>query len=162
MNYFELFGYTPSPAPDTGDLARRYFELQRTYHPDRFTLAGEDEQQEALRMSAAANEGFAILKDGDKTLAYYLKIKGTLEEEEKYQLPADFLMEMMELNEMAEEDREGFITAADQFAASLQDEVRDVLERSRNAELSEADLQKLKIYHFKKKYLSRILDKLTD
>lgn len=162
MNYFELFGYAPSPSVDTGDLARRYFELQRRYHPDMFANAGEEEKEEALRMSAAANEGFAIFKDGDRTLAYYLKTLGALEEEEKFQLPPDFLMEMMELNEMAEEDETAFMAAADRFGNELVTEVRGVLEKCQSQSPDADDIQKLKLYHFKKKYLNRILDKLAD
>ena len=50
------------------------------------------------------NKGFKILKDPDKTIKYVLEIKGLLQEEEKYELPPDFLTEMMELNERLMDD----------------------------------------------------------
>lgn len=162
MNYFELFGYTPAPAIDSSDLARRYFDLQRRYHPDKFTMAGEEEKEDALRMSSAANEGFAIFRDRDKTLAYFLEIKGAIDKEEKFQLPADFLMEMMELNELAEENKEAFSKATGEFALSLQKEINSILERTRDSEINQIDIQQLKLYHFKKKYLSRVLGNKED
>jgi hypothetical protein len=54
-------------------------------------------------------KGLKILQDRDQTIKYVLQLKGLLEEEEKYQLPPDFLMEMMEMNEkLLEEDPDDF------------------------------------------------------
>jgi molecular chaperone HscB len=162
MNYFELFGYAPGPEIDRSDLARRYFELQRKYHPDMYATATEEDKEKALQLSAAANQGLAIFKDEDKTIEYFLNYSGVLESEEKFQLPPDFLLEMMELNEMAEEDTEAFRTAAGRFESELLSEVRELLEKCKQEAPDTADLHKLKLYHFKKKYLNRILERLED
>ena len=34
---------------DPGKLAKKYFELQKKYHPDFYTQASEYEQEEALK-----------------------------------------------------------------------------------------------------------------
>ena len=99
MNYFELFGIPVTITVDTAALAKKYFELQKQHHPDFFTQADEAAQQEALERSSDINKALKVLKNQDATIQYVLKLKGLVEEEEKYPLPPDFLMEVMELNE---------------------------------------------------------------
>ena len=83
--------------------------------------------------------------------------KGLLEEEEKYQLPPAFLMEMMELNEELSENSTQQINELENH---LYAEVASIIENYDDAAASEADLLKLKEYYYKKKYLQRILDRL--
>ena len=99
MNYFELFGIPVSLTIDKSKLAKKYFELQKKYHPDFFTQNNEAEQDEALEKSSAINKALKVFQNKDSTIKYVLQLKGLLEEEEKYQLRPDFLMEVMELNE---------------------------------------------------------------
>lgn len=113
-------------------------------------------------MSAAVNEAYAIFKDPDRTLEYYLQVSGLLQEDEKYELPPGFLMEMMELNEKAEEDRSGFELEVREMEERLSDEVSPILSRTATDNIYEAELLKLKEYYFKKKYLSRVLERLED
>jgi len=162
MNYFELFDIPEAPVIDRQLLARKYFELQRKYHPDLYTEANEAEKEEMLKISAAINEAFGIFKDEDKTLEYYLLHSGVLSLNEKYELAPDFLMEMMELNEMAETDKAAFISEAESLSQRMKNEVGLLLDKSETTPLENIDLQKLKAYHFKKKYLNRILNKLED
>ena len=104
MNHFELFGLPVSIKIDRGKLAQKYFELQKKYHPDFFAQGTEHEQEEALEISSQLNKALKIFKSEDETIKYVLQLKGLLEEEEKYQLPPAFLMEMMELNEELSEN----------------------------------------------------------
>src|SRR4051812_46350655 len=99
MNYFELFDIPVTIAVDTAALAKKYFELQKQYHPDFFTQADEASQLEALEKSSTVNKALKVLKNKDATIQYILKLKGLVEDEEKYPLPPEFLMEVMELNE---------------------------------------------------------------
>src|ERR1700694_2447348 len=99
MNYFELFEIPVSLIVDQSKLSSQYFGLQKKYHPDSFANADNDEQTKGLEKSSMVDKGFNILKDPDNTIKYVLEIKGLLKEEEKYDLPPDFLMEMTELNE---------------------------------------------------------------
>ena len=98
MNYFELFEIPVSFNVDKTLLAKKYFELQKKYHPDFFSQGSEAEQEEALERSSQVNRALKIFKHPDETIKYLLQLKGLLEEEEKYQLPPAFLMDMMELN----------------------------------------------------------------
>ena len=45
MNYFELFDSPVSLNIDKSKLAKKYFELQKKYHPDFYTQADEAEQE---------------------------------------------------------------------------------------------------------------------
>ena len=159
MNYFELFDLPIGLTIDKANLARKYFELQKKYHPDFFTQADEGEQELALEKSAEINKALKILKDKDSTIKYVLQLKGLLEEEEKYQLPPDFLMEVMELNENLSDESSAAITA---FENDIYTTVKEIIEHYEDASITTSDLLKVKEYYFKKKYLQRILERLDD
>lgn len=158
MNYFELFEMPVTLEIDPGKLAKKYFELQKKYHPDFYTQASEYEQEEALEISSQLNKALKVFKDQDETIKYVLQLKGLLEEEEKYQLPPDFLMEMMELNEELSDDSAARIASIEK---ELYSEVGSIIENYNDERIREQELQKLKAYYYKKKYLKRILDRLA-
>ena len=157
MNYFELFELPISIQIDKTKLAQKYFELQKKYHPDFFANGTEHEQAEALEISSGLNKALKTFKNEDQTIKYLLKLKGLLEEEEKYQLPSAFLMEMMELNE---ELSAGSAKQIQELETALYKDVAPIIENYHDATATTADLLKLKEYYFKKKYLQRILDRL--
>ena len=157
MNYFELFELPVSFIVDKSKLALKYFELQKKYHPDFFTQSTEAEQSDALEISSQVNKALKVLKNEDETIKYVLQLKGLLEEEEKYQLPPDFLMEMMELNEELSENSARQIN---EIEKKLHTEVQSIIESYDDSTFTTADLLKLKEYYYKKKYLQRILDRI--
>ena len=157
MNYFELFGIPVAFKVDKAQLAQQYFELQKKYHPDFFSQGTEAEQEEALEMSSQVNRALNTLKDGEETIKYVLQLKGLLEEEEKYQLPPDFMMEMMELNEELSAGSAEKISA---FGNEIYSGVKTIIENYDDNTITKAGLLKVKEYYYKKKYLRRILDRL--
>lgn len=159
MNYFELFELPVTIKIDKALLSQKYFALQKKFHPDFFTQETEFEQAEALELSSQVNKAFKIFKTEDETLKYLLQIKGILEDEEKYQLPPDFLMEVMELNENLSENS---ATEIKQFGNSLHSDVKNIIENYNDTTVTKEQLLQLKEYYFKKKYLQRILDRLAD
>ena len=162
MNYYELFEIPVSPKVDKAILAKKYFELQRSAHPDYHTNATEEEKDAMLELSAHINKAFSIFKDEQKTIAYFLEQKGILSDDEKYSLSNDFLMEMMEFNEELENKD---IVSAEAEIVAYQDNllkgIQDILILN-NTEISEGDSLRLKDYYYKKKYLQRILDRLHE
>ncbi len=162
MNYFELFGFEVAPRIDKGQVAKKYFALQKTNHPDFFTRSTESEQEAALEHSADINKAFAVFQDADKTLEYFLQLKGIIQTDEKYQLPPEFLMEMMELNETLPE-KDGVRLAAEMagIESPLLKEIEPLLSLD-PAQLDSEAYEKLKAYYYKKKYLKRILARLGD
>lgn len=163
MNYFDLFELPVSLQVDQAVLNKKYFELQKQFHPDFFTQADEQDQKEALEKSSDVNKALKIFKRTDDTIKYVLQLKGMLEENEKYTLPPAFLMEMMELNEkLLEEDAEEFKKEVNDLEAALYANVKSIIDNYNDATVSQQDLLQVKEYYFKKKYLHRILDRLAD
>ncbi|HEX2534832.1 MAG TPA: Fe-S protein assembly co-chaperone HscB [Chitinophagaceae bacterium] len=170
MDYFEWFGLPVRLKTDKALLRQRYLELSRKYHPDYFVQEEATAQAEALDASARLNEGYKTLNDGDRTIAYVLMTRGLLEEEEKYNLPPDFLMEVMELSEEVQEA--GFDPDPNKKAAlyprivalekEIYEPVAEIVESSEEGGLTEEALLRVKDYYFKKKYLSRLYSGLEN
>lgn len=168
-NYFTLYNLPVTFSPDPAVVKQKYYELSRQYHPDRFANAGSHEHALALRMAAMNNDAYKTLRNADATMAYVLRIAGVLEEEEKYQLPAAFLMEMMDLNEAIsdyEADRNN-VQAKETAAATLAELMTD-WDNAANTLKSQYDtdnaaptlLAQLKDMYMRKKYLLRIAERL--
>ena len=157
MNYFELFDIPVSLQVDKNILAKKYVELQKKYHPDFYTQENEYEQAEALEKSSQINKAFKVFKNGDETIKYVLQLKSLLQDDEKYQLPPHFLMEVMELNEELSDDSLQQINALE---ADIYAPVKNIIANFNDTNTSAADLLKIKEYYYKKKYLQRILDRM--
>jgi molecular chaperone HscB len=157
MNYFELFEIPVAIKINQPLLNQKYFELQRRYHPDFFTQSTDDEQTDALEMSSQINKALKIFKNEDDTIKYILLQKNILTEDEKYQLPPDFLMEMMDLNEELSVQS---IPEINDIQHKIYAEVNGVINNYSDEKITTANLLQLKAYYFKKKYLQRILERL--
>ena len=164
MNYFELFEIPVSLSVSGKEVQLKYFELQKKYHPDFFSNADENEQADVLEKSSMINKAFKTFKNPDETIKYVLKLKGLLQEDEKYELPPEFLMEMLELNEALMDDEilnvEEVETKIFQVDKMLFDEVENIIEDYSDDTTTEAQLLLVKDYYYKKKYLNRILERL--
>ena len=129
MNYFELYNVPVSLLPDQKLLKQKFYELSRKFHPDFFTQENEFEQSEALEMSSQINKAYKVFQNRDETIKYVLQLKGLLEEEEKYQLPPDFLMEMIELNEqLTEAKMEEDSSAMAALKQTIEDKEKEIYE----------------------------------
>ena len=157
MNYFELFEIPVSLQVDKNILSKKYVELQKKYHPDFFTRENEYEQANALERSSQINKALKVLKNSDETIKYVLQLKGLLQEEEKYQLPPAFLMEVMELNEALSE---GSQQQVNDLEAEIYEPVKAIIKNFSFENTTTEELLKVKEYYYKKKYLQRILDRI--
>lgn len=164
MNYFELFEMPVSLRADKKYLQDKYFELQKKYHPDFFSNKSEEEQAEVLEKSSIINKAYKTFNNDDETIKYVLQLKGVLEEEEKYELPPEFLIEMMELNETLMEVDDSSLeeteTKINQLEKTLYDKVQNIIEYYNEENTTSEQLLQVKDYYFKKKYLKRILERL--
>lgn len=169
VNYFELYELPISFTPDAAKVKAKYYELSKKYHPDRYTLSGADEQAEALKISSLNNEAYKTLQSPYHTMAYVLKLNNLLEEEEKYNLPPDFLMEMMDLNEAVsdyemETENTTLLEKAkqilDSFLSDWQQQLTPLIEKFEPNNPDETLLLQMKELYFKKKYLLRIQERM--
>jgi molecular chaperone HscB len=99
MTYFELYNEPINLMIDASALKKTYYKLSMQYHPDKVLGNDAIAQDEALQLSASVNEGYKTLSDFQLRMAYILQSQQIITENETYQLPNDFLMEMMDLNE---------------------------------------------------------------
>jgi molecular chaperone HscB len=161
MNYYALYELPEKPVADKAIVSKKYIELQKAFHPDFFTNETEEDKENALAQSAAINKGYNIFSNKEKTIEYFLQLKGVIVSDEKYSLPPDFLMEMMELNEGFDEDA-AIETKIAAFENDLNEGIKPLLVWDNEVLLDENALQQLKLYYYKKKYLKRILERLED
>lgn len=93
---FELFGLPEQFAQDRAAIDKRWKELQREAHPDRFAAQGAAAQRVAMQWSVRINEAYQRLKDPLKRAAYLCELRGApINAEDNTAMPADFLMEQM-------------------------------------------------------------------
>lgn len=167
MNYFSFFQLPLSPTVDQAALKKTFFANSRRFHPDFHTLKSEAEQQEALEQSTHNNRGYKILKDRDQRLKHLLEVKGVLGAEGTNSVPQDFLMEIMDVNEALmelefEDDpaaREKVTGLIDQLEADLDAGVAGILTDYDDATVTAAELEQLKDYYLKRRYLRRLRSK---
>ena len=115
-DYYELLGITRSLNLSLDDLQKRYYELSRQLHPDRFMQKPEAERQRALDMSSALNDAYRTLKDPVKRAQYLLGLEGfDIGEQRSKDVPPELLEEVFELNMALEEMRGGDDSARPQL-----------------------------------------------
>lgn len=155
---------------DTAALTKKYYELNKLYHPDKFTLASETEKEAALKKSTAINQGYKILKKPQPRLRHILALLCAEPEEGKETMSQDFLMEMMDVNEAimeykmdpSDEGQAQIKAMVARFQAGVDEEY---LVATQDFDFSTPDSNKLatlKSIYLKRKYLKRLLDNLED
>ncbi len=167
-DYFEFFDLSPAPHIDVAELKKRYYAISRETHPDFFTLADEAAQAAALEKSTYNNHAYRTLLDPDTRLKYLLETRGALAAEGENQVPQDFLMEMMDLNEALMDLKMDPDPAArarleeqiDAFAAGLEAEIEPTRAGYEDATATLADLAALADYYLKRRYLRRLRQNL--
>ena len=169
MNYFEFYDLPVRIQLDEADLKRRFYKKSKELHPDFYTLESAERQAEVLELASFNNDAYKVLKDFDKRLKYILELNNILEAEGNNQIPQDFLMEMMEVNEGLMElefdfDAEKFSQTKAQVEAletALQQTVDQAIEQHDKQGPSPAIYTQLKDYYLKKRYLLRIYENLN-
>ena len=165
MTYFELFEIPVQLKVNVTALSKKFFELSKKYHPDYYANDSEEVQAEALERSALLNKAWKTFQNSDATIKYVLQEKGLLEEEEKYELPPVFLMEVMEINEQLMDPDESGVQQLDSRINKLQSEiyepVKEIIEGYKDGITTEKELLQVKEYYYKKKYIDRIRRELN-
>ncbi len=169
MNYFQLYDLPVSFIVDAQEVRKKFLALSKQFHPDFFTLDNAEKQQEILDISTNNNKAFQTLSDFDKRMKYILTEKGYVVEEEKYLLPQQFLIEMMELNELIMEYKpEGdilkkveVIDAINRTDEQLLTKMNLITDNYSEATATEKDYHEIKEFYYKRKYLLRLREQLN-
>jgi molecular chaperone HscB len=120
-NYFDFFGLQRKLGVDADTLQRRFYELSREWHPDRYSRKSPDEQAQALEATSILNDGYRTLKDPVKRAEYLLTEEGfPIGEQRSRDVPPELLEEVFELNMALEELKSGDESARPQLESAKQ------------------------------------------
>ena len=156
-NAFEFFDLTPSLAIDAKLLRAKFLEIQRNSHPD---FGGDSNVDSEL-----ANTYFEVLKSPEKRIQVLLELYGNNSLNNNL-LPADFLMDMMELNDVIDDSKRGDEQATqqanselDHIKSELDNQISEFIKQWDSGETtvsSVTDWSELTICYQKMKYWSRL------
>lgn len=161
-NYFEFYGLEVKFHPDTDEIRSKYLEISKSSHPD-FFIDQEEEHERALEISSVNNKAFKTLSDESLRTQHILEINGVLAE--KKELPGEFLMEMMDLNEgimdmkMSGEGGELMLARLHHFEAELSTSYKTLSEQY-DAHADRGILEQIHLNYLKQKYLNRLKEHL--
>ncbi len=98
-DYFAFLGFARSPRLDFGELEKRFHDLSRKLHPDRFFRSSEQERAFSMEQSSRLNDAYRALKEPVLRVEYLLSLYGMRPEMKQQQAPADLLEEVFQLRE---------------------------------------------------------------
>ena len=115
-DYYALLGLERTLNLSVEDLQRRFYDLSRQLHPDRFTRKLERERHYSLDASSVLNDAYRVLRDPVKRAQYVLSQEGfDVGEQQSKDVPQELLEEVFELNMALEEMRGGDESARPQL-----------------------------------------------
>lgn len=126
LNYFELFGLSPSFNIDLATLESNFRKIQSESHPDRFVSATPTEKLQSMQLATLANEAYQNLKNPANRAKYLLELQGIEAiSETNTAMPLDFLMQQMEWRESLEEAKAAKdINALDNLLREMRQEAK--------------------------------------
>lgn len=102
--YYEFFDLPLALRLDAAALQKRFYELSRQWHPDRFVARPPADRQLALDNTALLNDAFRALRDPVLRAEYFLEQNGLAASGQgSGNVPMDLLEEALELNMALEE-----------------------------------------------------------
>ncbi|KAL6465214.1 hypothetical protein MHYP_G00253470 [Metynnis hypsauchen] len=158
--YFEILNCDQTFALDIQKLQRRFIELQRSLHPDNFSLKSSTEQGYSEKQSALVNKAFRTLQKPVTRAVYMLQLHG-IELEEGTDATADssFLLEVMEINEKLAESRSR--EEVDAIGQAVRETLK-VLTEQMNTSLNKGNLQSAKELLARMKYFTNLEEKVKE
>ncbi|MDC1395625.1 Fe-S protein assembly co-chaperone HscB [Bacteroidia bacterium] len=144
--------------------------MSRKNHPD-FFINDEEKYLDALAITALNNEAYKTLKCSSSLIKYILELNGVLQESGN-QLPSEFLMEMMDINEAIMDVKmepnalktKKLIVEVAALEDDLQTTMNELTQKCDEAKEktgSFQDLEELKEIYLKMKYVLRIKESLN-
>jgi len=106
-------------------LEKAYRDIQSRVHPDRFAHASGAERRASLQWTTRVNEAYRTLRDPVQRAKHVLELHGVdVAFETNTAMPAEFLMQQMELREKLDEAKDA--KALDELRGDLVNAKRDM------------------------------------
>jgi len=137
-DYFALLGLPSHPAIDATDLERRYHDLSRRLHPDRYQTASVEEREASVRATAVLNSAFRTLRDLESRGRYWLAREGEQLGRDNNRVPPGLAAYVFAVQEQLAELRAAADGERGAIASGLADAQRDCLAR-RDRERAQLD-----------------------
>lgn len=168
-DYFEFYELPVQFHPDLTVVKAKFYAFSKKFHPDFYANESEEKQQEVLDLSTLNNKAYQVLNHPAKRLKYVLELKGIVENDEGYQLPQSFLMDMMDVNEALmdlefEPDAIKLLQVSEdvnRMEMQLNDALDELtMQFDKNPAESESLLGPIKDIFYRQKYIARIRERL--
>nr|XP_057927199.1 iron-sulfur cluster co-chaperone protein HscB [Doryrhamphus excisus] len=160
VSFFKIMACDFTFALDIKALQKRYLLLQRSLHPDNFSQKSVEEQEYSEHQSALVNKAYKTLLKPLSRGLYMLELKGMrIDEGTDSGADAEFLMELMEINEALEEARTP--EEADKISRDTKGKLLGLTEKI-DAALRAGELQAAKALLAQMKYFSNIEEKVKE
>ncbi|WP_051610009.1 Fe-S protein assembly co-chaperone HscB [Terasakiella pusilla] len=156
IDHFARFGLHNSYDVDVDGLERKYFELQRHLHPDRFAKKTPKEKSLSQQQAVTLNEAFEALKDPLLRADYLLKVLGAdgISHDHTVNDPA-LLMEAMETREALMEAES--VEVVNDLTMKARRDVRDCVKQIAKA-FADQNLEAARKLALRLKYLTKLLE----
>ena len=103
--YFTVFAAPEKFKQDLGELQKRFYEVSRALHPDRFTTADEQSRRNSLERMSFLNDAYKTLRTPADLRDYVLELQGLkTDPATKGQIPMQLAESWFELQDSLAED----------------------------------------------------------
>ncbi len=129
-DYFGALGAPRRFSQDPAALEKRFYELSRELHPDRFTTAEPLAKAASLERMSFLNTAYRTLKDPAELRGYLLEQEGFLSDEKggpKPEAPVELAESWFELQDAVTDDPANAIERLDDFKSYLAQVKKQVL-----------------------------------
>eukprot|EP00735_Rhodelphis_limneticus_P003821 TRINITY_DN15346_c0_g1::TRINITY_DN15346_c0_g1_i1::g.22835::m.22835 TRINITY_DN15346_c0_g1::TRINITY_DN15346_c0_g1_i1::g.22835 ORF type:complete len:235 (+),score=-3.44,sp/Q8IWL3/HSC20_HUMAN/32.04/4e-25,HSCB_C/PF07743.8/2.4e+03,HSCB_C/PF07743.8/1.4e-13,DnaJ/PF00226.26/2.7e-07 TRINITY_DN15346_c0_g1_i1:49-753(+) len=159
-NHFQALQCPVSYTLDEKQLERKFRDLQRVLHPDRYARLSKEELALSEAQSTALNQAYQTLRRTHLRLEHLLRVHGIPLDEEYREVPHEVLLEVLEIREELEEAGSNMSrlaqiqTEASRRIAGFEIEAAERIEAG--------DLHGARDALVKLKYFIRILDQVNE
>jgi molecular chaperone HscB len=105
-SFFSVFGVPERFHQDLNDLERRFYQLSREFHPDRFSTASVELKQQSLQKMSLINEAYQTLRNPERLREYVLQRAGLVDLASKPKVPMELAEEWFEIQDALLENPE--------------------------------------------------------
>ncbi len=158
QNKFEILGVPARYDVSHEELERRYRELSRQVHPDRFAKAAPAERLRVLQASTAVNDAYRVLRSPVGRAEHLLELGG-MKLTENETVEQELLLDILELREaLAEARAEGDEARIASLTEGVAKRHADSMQRIAELFDGGGDLAQVKRELIQLRYFQRFLD----